>query len=222
MYSAEKSPASLCIGLNFPGICASLSLFWPLFTVSVVSKALVKWVLQSHSLSGPLQPTLSLCHNCALLSLTLPSHAAFQDVCAGPRMYHSLVNQANLEQHTPKGKYTERKPDVARNGARTLKVAYTERAGNWAGDPRLVLCFHSPVSARSGAELRECLMKSVSRVSDWVVKPCSLFSWIYLPRVQGRWHCCLGAFGPEFALNLHTSLRVEPAMPLPCENGTCL
>lgn len=164
LYSAEKSPAPLCIGLKFPGICASLSLFWPVFTVSVVPKALVKWVLQSHSLSGPLQPTLSLCHSCALLSLTLPSHAAFQDVCAGPRMYHSLVSQANLEQHTPKGKYTERKPGVARNGARTLKVAYTERAGKWAGDSRLVLCFHSPVSARSGAELLECLVKSESHL----------------------------------------------------------
>lgn len=58
------------------------------------------------------------------------SLAAFQDVCAGPHMYHALLRQADLEQHTPKGKYTERKHDVAGNGAITLVVAYSEHAGN--------------------------------------------------------------------------------------------
>lgn len=45
-------------------------------------------------------------------------------------MYHALLRQADLEQHTPKGKYTERKHDVAGNGAITLMVAYSERAGH--------------------------------------------------------------------------------------------
>lgn len=62
--------------------------------------------------------------------MTLPSHAAFQDVCAGPQMYHALLRQADLEEHTPKGKHTEKKRDVAGNGAITLTVASNEHAGN--------------------------------------------------------------------------------------------
>lgn len=45
-------------------------------------------------------------------------------------MHHALLRQADLEQHTPKGKYTERKLDVAGNGAITFMVAYSEHAGN--------------------------------------------------------------------------------------------
>ena len=79
-------------------------------------------------------------------------------------MYHALVRQADLEQHTPKGKYTERKRDMAGNGAITLMDAYSEHAGNEADDCRLVLCFCSPFSARNGAELLECPMKSEFRL----------------------------------------------------------
>jgi len=45
-------------------------------------------------------------------------------------MYHALLRQADLEQHTPKGKYAERKRVVAGKGTITLTVAYSERAGN--------------------------------------------------------------------------------------------
>lgn len=70
-------------------------------------------------------------------------------------MYHALVKQADLEQHTPKGKYTERKGDVARSRAMSLMGACTECARNEADHYRLVHCFHSPLSARKGAELPE-------------------------------------------------------------------
>lgn len=49
-----------------------------------------------------------------------------------------------------------------------------------------------------------------------------------LPRVQSRLRCCLWEFGPMGYvpgehMNLHAlSLRMEPASPLSCENGTCL
>lgn len=118
------------------------------------------------------KPTLPLCYNCSVISDT--SLTVFQDVCAAPRMYHALVKQADLEQHTPKGKYTERKGDVARSRAMSLMGACAKRARNKADHYGLVHCFHSPLSARKGAELLECPMKNEFHVQ---VEQCCLSGW---------------------------------------------
>lgn len=49
----------------------------------------------------------------------------FQGASAGPHMSQSLVNQADQEQHTPQGKYTEREQGGAGNWATTVKAAYS-------------------------------------------------------------------------------------------------
>lgn len=74
-------------------------------------------------------------------------------------MYHALVKQADLEQHTPKGKYTERKGDVARSRVVSLMGACAKCARNKADHYGIVHCFHSPLSARKSAELPECPVK---------------------------------------------------------------